>query len=261
MNGPIVDVPAEIKLAIIEALEAFRSTGTDDSVTKERRSKRSNPGAFKPTRASNDVINLSCTCRLFRSISRPHIFRSIILRNDEKSGTSIQAIADSEHAGYVKELHYEGHHSIPLPENAVEDQYDESMETTLLPRSVSSILRNLDQFPELEKFIIEFPFGASDGQYEDSWSSAFDYFGYREKPQIVLKEESTRGWRAIMVKSFNAIVQNKSHTIKSLELRQLVTKEVSTWNTPEWRELLNGVQEFEISIRGIRDMGAGVCLR
>jgi hypothetical protein len=239
MSCPIVDTPPETKLGIIEALQA---NGT-----------------------SKDLLNLSCTCHPFREVLIPEIFKSVVLRNDEKSVTSVQAIADGEYAHHVKELHYQGKHAIPeceFEEDAEDDQLDDEARENLLLSSVEKILSDLSCFPKLEKLIVEFPFGngQDDAEYgldnDTEWIGAFYSFDTEEDAEQVKEYEQTYGWRAIMAKSFDAIVQNKNSKIRSLELRGTVSKEVSTWSTQAFRDLLNSLDEFKVSIRG-NDNGAG----
>jgi hypothetical protein len=243
MSCPIIDTPAETKLGVIEALQA---NGTN-----------------------KDLLNLSCTCHSFREVLIPEIFKSIILRNDEKSGASVQAIAEGEYAHHVKELQYQGKHAIPeceFEEDAEYDKLDDKARNDLLPSNVRTILSDLSCFPKLERLIVEFPFGngqkdPENGLYDDNeWIYSFYNFDTEEDIEKVREYEQTYGWRAIMAKSFDAIVQNKSSTIRSLELRGTVSKEVSTWSTQEFRDLLEPLEEFKLSIRG-NDNGAGwVCI-
>jgi hypothetical protein len=231
MSCPIIDTPPETKLAIVEALLA---DGTHQ-----------------------DLLNLSCTCHPFRQVLVPEIFKSIILRNTKKSAASVQAIAESGYAHHVKELHYQCKHPIPevdLEEEAEDDKLDEEKRKSLLPKSVERILSDLRRCPKLEKLVVEFPFGSSKMDATDI--HAFYRFGPEESMDDVEKAEQTYGWRAIIAKSFDTIVKNKNHSIKSLELRETSSKAVSTWYKKEWQDFLEPLEGFELSIRG-NDNGAG----
>lgn len=234
MPCPILDNPAEIKLGIIEALQAN--------------------GTFQ------DWLNLSCTCQSFRELFIPEIFKSIVLRNDEKSAATIQAIVDAGYGHHVKELHYKGKHAIPhcdYEELAEDDQLDEEEMGNLLPSSVAEILSDLSLLPNLEGLVIEFPFGDwKDGLPHGEWTTSFYNFDDEESEEEVGEREATYGWRAIMVKSWNAIVQNQHPKIKSLELKGTVAKGVSTWSSQSFRDFLTPIEDFKISIRG-NDNGAG----
>lgn len=114
MPCPIVDTPADIKLGIIEALQANGSP--------------------------KDRLNLSCTCQSFRDVLIPDIFHSIVLRDNEKSAASVRAAVEAGYAHHVKELHYKGKHTIPecdFEEMAEDDQLDEMEMATVLPSSAA----------------------------------------------------------------------------------------------------------------------------
>jgi hypothetical protein len=236
MSCPIIDTPPETKLAIVEALLA---DGTNQ-----------------------DLLNLSCTCHPFRQVLIPEIFKSIVLRNTEKSAASVRAIAESGYAHHVKELHYQCRHPIPevdFEEEAEDDKLDEEKRKNLLPKSVERILSDLSCCPKLEKLVVEFPFGSSKMDANDrdrEWIHAFYGFEPEESMDDVEEAEQTYGWRAIMAKSFDAIVKNKNHRIKSLELRETSSKAVSTWYKKEWQDFLEPLEGFELSIRG-NENGAG----
>lgn len=56
---------------------------------------------------ADDLLNLSCTCSVYRSALAPHVFKSLILVNDEKNSTSVELVASQRHySQHVRELHY-----------------------------------------------------------------------------------------------------------------------------------------------------------
>jgi hypothetical protein len=75
------------------------------------------------------------------------------------------------------------------------------MEEELFPSTFSKILSDLSCFPNLENLIIEFPFNNSE------WRDAFYLFDSEESSDEVVEQEKRYGWRAMMAKFFNAVVQ------------------------------------------------------
>jgi hypothetical protein len=53
-----------------------------------------------------DLISLSSTCSVFRSILAPRVFKRITLHNTAKSALAVQAIGQGKFAACVKELQY-----------------------------------------------------------------------------------------------------------------------------------------------------------
>jgi hypothetical protein len=122
-----------------------------------------------------------------------------------------------------------------------------------LPASVQRILMDLTIFPKLESLTVEFPW--TDAEFEISY---YD-FEREESYEEVLQAEENEGWRSLMAKTYKAVGTqvNSSHaTLKSFELRNLVAKQVSSWNHETFRTLLEGLESFSVSIReGSNSMG------
>ena len=72
-----------------------------------------------------DLMNWSCTARYFRNLLAPYIFRTIKLRNDDKSGASVDAVVKGPHGDLEKEIYFLG--SVP-PGMADPDSNDEDNE-------------------------------------------------------------------------------------------------------------------------------------
>ena len=120
----------------------------------------------------HDLMNWSCTSRYFRNLLAPYIFETIKLRNDEKSGASVDALLKGPHGDLVKEIYFLGNipdtyddnnHDEPLPEgfHKVSDEAEEEEEesvTVTLPPVVDNLLSDLDQFSNLESLSIGFTF-------------------------------------------------------------------------------------------------------
>jgi hypothetical protein len=226
MSCILLNLSAELKLAIIEQVDKHNL---------------------------KDVINLSYTCRTFRALCAPFVFKSIILRNDVKNGQIVQHIADGLYRSYVKVLHFQGITTLPPDSNsegAVDYSSDSELGDDILPDCVSTILSDLSRFPALETLIVEFPFD------EKEWQYGFYHFEDEEPHRQILSEERDKPWRALMAKSFLAVAQNGRSNIKSLELKEVIPKEVSTWDTQSFRDFLGALQSFTISVRG-NDNGAG----
>ncbi|QDS72240.1 hypothetical protein FKW77_005720 [Venturia effusa] len=152
----------------------------------------------------------------------------------------------------------------------------------LLPSSAAEILADLTLLPNLESLIVRTPFvngdsvdsdsedndsedndsedndsGDSDSEDNESeWIAWFYDFEVGEGTEGIEERERAYGWRAIMSKSWDAIVQNKKSRVRSLESRQIVAKGVSTWTTQAFRDFLAPLDSFKISVRGYHN-GAG----
>lgn len=219
MSCPIVQLPSELQVAIIKSL------------------------ASEPIQA---LIDLSCTCSVYRSLLAPDIFKAITLRNNEKSGSSLQAIANSRHSELVREIRYIG--SAP-GDGAGDDSYKDTQ--AVFPDVVRAALSGLKRFRNLQRLSVEFAFNLS--SYDD-WQDSFYMFDNEETEEQVQSAEKSLGWRALMAKSFEAVAQNKN--LKSLQVIQLPPREVSVFRHPTFHEFLGTLDRFALSLWG-DDNGAG----
>jgi hypothetical protein len=137
----LIDLSAELKIMIVQSLDLPdlpARTGDDDFYTTIP--------FFRIT--SQDIINLGCCCKILREITATKLYSRLRLRNSDKSGQSILAVADSPWAHLVRELHFEG---VTTVDAAPSDQN--------FPASVRKVLSDLKLFPKLDALSVRFMFG------------------------------------------------------------------------------------------------------
>ncbi|KAF2738687.1 hypothetical protein EJ04DRAFT_509262 [Polyplosphaeria fusca] len=205
----------------------------------------------------NDIdtlLSISRVCRILRLFVAPFVFNTVVLRNSEKSGRSIAALGAQDNpislAHLVREFHYKGSIVPPVSETIGPDGPPKKFETSDFPDVVDAVLGNLAAFPNLEKLVVEFTL---DGRYD------YDIYLYEdeETTEMMVKAEEDEAWRTVMAKSWDAISRNHGF-VKSLEIRNLIPKEVSTWTneSSRFRDFLVGLENIKISILG-HDNGVG----
>lgn len=215
-----------------------------------------------PIGSFDALLNLSSTCSLYRAILAPSLFESITLHNTEKSGASIAAVAKLNLSPHVKVLHYigsapgtaEGYLQEGNVDGALEEGFyeEETLDedtpkdfTNLLPPIVHSTLANLQCFPNLQSLIVEFKFDFDD---VDKWDHIEELFWSAESFEEVDLAETQEAWRAIMAKSWTAICKNTKPRFKSLEMRQMMPKIVSSYLSQEFHTLLDVMEHCSISM-------------
>jgi hypothetical protein len=235
----LLDLSAELQLLIIEYLD----TPTTPCVP---------PAAYFAPRASRDIASLSSSCRTFRKLSAPGLFRNICLRNDDKSGKSLQAVGKSPWtASFVRELNFEAR--INLDE--VWEEPNPLSDQDFSP-SVEEVLSHLERFPRLECLSVQFKCGETESLDRDAvtsnlyeiWSEAPDPF--RDFAALKL-EEGKSDWRAMMARTYDAISSSKRpSTLTTLELRDVLPSGVSSFTTEDWQAFLKTLKAFRLSLHG-----------
>ncbi|KAF1348098.1 hypothetical protein BDV97DRAFT_416227 [Delphinella strobiligena] len=237
------------------------------SLAKELQFKIMDSVQALPIGSFDALLNLSSTCSLYRIILAPFLFETITLQNTEKSGASIAAVAKRGLSHHVKVLHYiasaPGTAEEAPPEGNVDKALEEELEeeetldedipkdfTNLLPPIVHSTLANLQCFPNLQNLIVEFEFDFDD---VDKWDQIEELFWRAESPEEVDLAETQEAWRAIMAKSWTAISKNTSPHFKSLEIRQMMPRIVSTYLSQEFHTFLNVMEHCSISMLNQED--------
>lgn len=233
MHCNLLNLPAEVHLEIIkellqdEDIDIHTNDGPkDDHGFSEKHE--------KPVKIYRDLINWSCTCSYFRSLLAPKIFKTTQLVNDEKSGSSLIAVAKSPHKIHVKELYFIGSVLRPAHIRGVAP----SNSGGILPYSVDTLLRDLQQFPSLEKLSIEID--NKPAYYECGCCGESLY-------------ETTIGtarWYALLFRTYSALTQNKSPRFKHFEIRRLVWKEVNIFRHAAFHDFLGHFEQFTLSIFG-----------
>lgn len=249
MHCDLLRLPVELQLKIIEELlrdddieaNANEETLDDDDCSEEQ---------DEPIKIYHDLINWSCTCTYFRNLLAPNIFKTIKLVNNDKSGFSVNAVAESPHNVVVEELHFVG--SALGDEHREEPMYSDTV--GILPRSVEVLLGNLQRFPRLEKLSIKFDYSlGSPGWEDDIWKST----DRENNPQQVLQDEASVAWRALMCRTYSALTHNRTPQFKHLEIRQLIWKVVSNFSHPFFHHFLSQLEHFTLSIYG-EEFGDGM---
>lgn len=236
MRCNILDLPAELELEIIEELlEDIEVDTVEDYNRKEMQD--------EPIKIYKDLISWSSTCSHFRHFLAPFIFNTVQLVNDEKSGSSLTALAKSPHHVYVKSLHFIG--------SALGDAHSKEAAFSdiegILPRSVHALLCDLQQFPSLERLSVKFDYNFEN---LEEWPDGVDLDVESETPEQVLEAEASAAWRALMSRTYFALIQNKPPHFKHLEIRQLIWKSVSTFGHAAFHDFLGHFEQFTLSIHG-----------
>ena len=184
-----------------------------------------------------DLRSWSLTCSYYQSLFASLLSWRVKLQNTLKVGNSIKAISDSPNRVYLKELHFAGTVSCKAEKEEV---------AAVLPDVVHETLSNLDRFPNLQFVRVEFPFGFDDkdGDY------GVTIFEKEESEEVVASAERNERWRALMAKTFHALANNKELCFRKFEIKQLIAKEVSTFNSEAFHEFLGRVKQFKLSMRG-----------
>lgn len=115
------------------------------------------------------------------------------------------------------------------------------------------MLSHLHTFPNLEFLCVEFPYHfANDGE----WKERLDLYEDEESDDCVKLEEKEVARRALMAKSWEALIQNEAINLKVLNIRKLGPVKISTFNDHEFHRFLGQFKQFNLSIHG-HDKGAG----
>ena len=215
-----------------------------------------------------DLMNWSCTSRYFRSLLAPYIFRNIKLRNDEKSGASVDALLQSPHGDLVKEIYFLGNippgmadpydnskDDEPLPEgfHKVSDEAEEEEEesiTITLPPVVDKLLSDLGQFVNLESLSIGFTY-----PYDSTFDEYYDTEGIMDNEY----PEAARAFEALVTTTYETLLRNKIPQLRAVEIRKFVWTFTEPYESQTFHEFLNPVKHFSLSVRG-GDNGAGWCV-
>ncbi|MCJ1468517.1 hypothetical protein MMC07_007146 [Pseudocyphellaria aurata] len=202
----------------------------------------------------HDLINWSCLHSYFRNLLAPHIFKTVKLVNDEKSGASLDAVATSPHCVHIENLHFIGSApdkvdvekadgEKPDGEKFDGEQSAPPVDDGIFPRSVDGLLSDLKRFPSLKSLSIRF-----DHHYHDE--DDYDDVLQVENPDEVVKAEAQSPWRALMYLVYSALSRNKTPHVKHLDIRQLIRKDVSTFGRAPFHAFLGHLEQFTLSIHG-----------
>jgi len=226
-------------------------------------------GEHESTRTHADyltVVNFSATCSFYRSLLAPLIFFKIVLRDTQKSGASIMAIAKGKHRDIVKELHVHfigsaSDESSDTDSEASDERARNFKEDPILPLSVRVVLSNLNGrdrlFPGLERVTVEFDFDKD--EWYEHWGEDIMQDEYESVDKAV-EVECSDTWRALLCETFEALasnVENKyasnGHTLhgfSAFKIAKLQPVRISALSSDNWKSLLsNHIKEFRHALQ------------
>ena len=266
MHCSLVDLSDELHLKIIQEVLKHDQLLHDRSMeTDPHQGHQDRDDEFQYHR---DLMNWSCTSQNFRNLLAPYVFRKIKLRNDEKSGASVDAVLKSSHGDLVKEIYFLGNippemakpddnneDDEPLPEGFHKES-DEAEEkekksiTITLPPVVDNLLSNLYQFSNLESLSIGFTY-----PYDNPFDEYYDAEGIvdNENP------EAARAFEALLTTTYETLLRNKAPQLRALEIRKFVWTFTKPYESPTFHDFLSHIKHFSLSVRGSEN-GAGWCL-
>jgi hypothetical protein len=234
----LLDLSAELLLLIIEHL--------DTPATSYRF-----PAVYFAPRTSRDVASFSSCCRALRRLTAPTLYRNIRLRNDDKSGKSLQAVGRSSWAAnLVRELNFEADITLRY-----EREEHLPLHAKVLSHSVRDVLSHLERFPGLEILSVQFRCGETQELDEQAagdmlpiWYQGPDSF----RDFSALKQlEKKSDWRAPMANTYDAVSRSKRpSTLTTLELRNLLPSGVSSFTTEAWQAFLRSLEVFRLAMHG-----------
>ncbi|CAD6570390.1 MAG: hypothetical protein ASARMPREDX12_003477 [Alectoria sarmentosa] len=265
MPCSLLDLSDELHLNIIQELLQHDDLLLEKSLEQDpNQESRDRDDQFHYHR---DLMNWSCTSHYFRNLLAPCIFKSIKLRNDEKSGASVDSLLKSPHGALVKEMYFLG--TIPSGMTSPDDdgdvealaegfhtEFDKAEEeeekpiTITLPLVVDNLLSDLHQFPNLESLSIGFTY-----PYEYPFDDYYDAEGIVDNGN----PEPARAWKALMTTTFETLLRNKPPQLRALEIRKFVWTYTEPYESQSFHKFLSQVECFSLSVRGGNN-GAGWCV-
>ena len=218
-----------------------------------------------PNESYNNFVHWSSTCSFYRANLAPFVFRTLDLRNTEKSGRSIRTLVNGPYKKHVRKVQYKGrlycddHNDVEGFED--DEEVAKARAEMDVPRGlldeVQAVLADLKAFPSLSSLTVEFEF---DGTYflEEQGYPYTDLL-YRIEDENPKAIEAVRPWRSLMARSFDAIANNTASSIKHFEIKELIAKPVSTYTEPHFHQFLAGLESFKLAIKG-GENAAGWCV-
>ena len=254
----LTDLSDELLLKIIESLLEHDKQLHEESSKEWIEAHIDNPERDDEFLYHTDLMNWSCTSSYFRNLLAPYIFKAIKLRNDSVSGSSITALLQGPHAALVNEFYFIGTildpsgnpdfsaplsafaqlDAPPIPRSAQRTDSAISDHPPILPATVTSILSNLSQFPNLDSVSIGFTY---------PYRHAFDDYNDNDEDSI---PEAGRAWRILITKTYDALALNKPPNFKALELRYWNWTYTAPFTALPFHTLLHHLKTFNISFRG-----------
>lgn len=232
MSCKLVGLPFEL-------LKMIHGMVQDDHIKTDGFEYHHKENQHEKLRIHIDLIHWSSTCSFFRDLFAPDVFRVVKLINDEKSGSSLDAVSRSRHRSHVKELHSIG--STLGPAHGHKTAFSDTK--GILPGSVVAVLSDLQRFSSLERLSINLNYDlvSSDRSTQDMADS-------KVNAEVIKDEEA---WRALIFETYSALSQNEPHCFKHMEIRRHLTWEkVSTLRHVDFLSFLGQFEHFILSIYG-----------
>ena len=217
MSPHLIELQPELQLTIADALAPdYTGLHDDDVQPKYDANGQSAPSRDSQIRnrereSQTNILNWSCTSKYFRVLLASYVFKSVTLRNTEKSGASLHAVVQHPELGkYVREVRFIGY----APGDARREDPAFGDTEHILPQSVADLLSNLRRFRNLETLSVEFDYNLSDyGEWEEEGINPADDV---ENLEEVKQKEGEEAWRALMLRVWEAICLNDAPVIRKL---------------------------------------------
>lgn len=194
--------------------------------------------------SSTALLNWSATCRFYRSLLGPLIFKDLVLRSRSKSLVSCTTLRDTDHWHSISSMVVCGTYVI---EGSNEEDPEQEPRTHPLDElnfdALSSFLSNLP--PNLTKLTLDFP-----TEWIDECNSDYlEVFCIDEQPETTLEEEGVDKWRKLIFTVFDAVSKNEMSSKEDFELClfNIPPLPCSVYWSSEFQHLLNHVSRFVLS--------------
>ena len=217
MPPHLIDLQPELLLTIADALGPDYTGLHDDDVQPEYDAKgekfpsRDSRISDRENESQKNILNWSYTSKYFRELLTSHVFKIVTLRNKEKSGASLEAVAKHPELGkYVREVRFIGY----APGDARREDPAFGDTEHILPQIVADLLSNLRRFRNLETLSVEFDYDF--GGYDEWEEEGVNPSSEVEDSEEVRLKESEEAWRALMSKVWEAVCLNDGPVIRKL---------------------------------------------
>lgn len=193
--------------------------------------------------ASETLLKLSSTCKLFLSTLAPRIFETIRFTNDVNIAESALLAARS-YGQHTRRIEF----TTGGPVGAALSQ------PCLVP-AAAALLRG-DFTPDATCAVIKFSFDYENDELEDiAYEEGSIYvFEDDEDDADVRPQQERLHWRKLMSEAWTALAQNNA--IKELEVPQLPLKKTSAFQEPSFRRFLGQLERASFDVLYM-DNGAG----
>ncbi|KAI4286450.1 MAG: hypothetical protein L6R35_004293 [Caloplaca aegaea] len=194
-----------------------------------------------PSGEAQAITSLSRTSTYFYKLLSPFLFRHIVLHNTQKSGNSVQYLAESSQRTSVKTLYFKG------VATESEDQDNDDINSHF-PSSVETVMSNLALFPNLETLTLHFDLE----KVQEGYFLLFLEDQEEETEQQTREAEAKQAWRSLQKQTFEAITSMNSNKCRELIVKIWPLKSTSVFGSKQMKQL----ESFSFEIYA-RDEGAG----